>query len=61
MVLLRAVTVILAGVLTLIAVRRVMGELSAAKARVNTKPSSAPRATTRLRQDPRTGIYYPEQ
>ena len=61
MVFLKAVTFVVAGLLTLVAVRRMMGELDAAKARVNTKPSGAPRAPKRLRQDPRTGIYYPEE
>ena len=61
MIFLKAVTVVVAGLLTLVAVRRMMGELEAAKARVNSKPSGTPRAHQRLRQDPRTGVYYPEE
>jgi hypothetical protein len=57
---LKAVTVIAAGFLTLLALRYVMRELEAAKVRVRTRQPQPPRSMTRLRQDPRTGIYYPE-
>jgi hypothetical protein len=60
MLVLKAVTVIAAGVLSVLAMRRLMENVEAAKARVRVKPSTTPRAVTRLRQDPRTGIYYPE-
>jgi hypothetical protein len=52
----KVVTVIIAGVLTVLTARRLMNELEAAKVRV--KPSQ-PNAVTKLRQDPATGIYYP--
>jgi hypothetical protein len=60
MFLLKAVTVVVAGVLTAMAVKHVMGELEAARARVKVKRDPQGRSVTRLRQDPRTGIYYPE-
>jgi hypothetical protein len=52
----KVVTIIIAGVLTVLTARRLMNELEAAKVRV--KPSQ-PNAVTKLRQDPATGIYYP--
>ena len=52
----KVVTVIIAGVLTVLTARRLMNEVNAAKARV--KPRQ-PDTVTRLRQDPATGIYYP--
>ena len=61
MLILKAVTIIAAGVLTLIGARYMMREVEAAKVRVRTPRSRHPRAMTRLRQDPRTGIYYPEE
>lgn len=58
---LKALTVIVTGILTLLALRHAMGELNAAKVRVKAKQPQSPRTVTRLRQDPRTGIYYPEE
>ena len=52
----KVVTVLLASVLTVIAARRLMREVEAAKVRV--KPRQ-PNAVTKLRQDPATGVYYP--
>ncbi len=52
----KAVTVVIAGVLTLMTARRLLNEVNAAKVRVKPRPSDA---VTRLRQDPATGIYYP--
>ena len=52
----KIVTVLLASVLTVIAARRLMREVEAAKVRV--KPRQ-PNTVTRLRQDPATGVYYP--
>jgi hypothetical protein len=55
----KAVSVIAAGVLTVITLRRaftMMKSLQQAKVR-----AEAPRPpATRLRQDPNTGVYYPE-
>ena len=52
----KVVTVLLASVLTVMAARRLMREVEAAKVRV--KPRQ-PNTVTKLRQDPATGIYYP--
>ena len=52
----KAVTVVIAGVLTVMAARRLLNEVNAAKVRV--KPRQAG-TVTRLRQDPATGVYYP--
>ena len=60
MVLLKLVTVLVVGVLSLLALRHVMRQVDAAKVRVRASRPQQPRAMTRLRQDPRTGIYYPE-
>ena len=60
MVVLKLLTVLVAGILSLLAIRHVMRELDAAKVRVKTRTPQQPRPATRLCQDPRTGIYYPE-
>jgi len=57
---LKALTIAVAGVLTAAVIKQVMDGLNAAKAKVAVKRPTDPRAVTRLRQDPRTGIYYPE-
>jgi hypothetical protein len=57
---LKALTIAVAGILTAAAIRQVMDRLNAAKARVAVRRPVNPRAVTRLRQDPETGIYYPE-
>ena len=60
MLMLKAITVAVAGVLTVLALRHVMNQLEAAKVRVKAKSDPRQRPVTRLRQDPRTGVYYPE-
>ena len=57
---LKALTIAVAGGLTAAVIKQVMDGLNAAKAKVAVKRRTDPRAVTRLRQDPRTGIYYPE-
>jgi hypothetical protein len=57
---LKALTIAVAGILTAAAIKQFMDGLNAAKARVAAKRPMDPRAVTRLRQDPKTGIYYPE-
>ena len=52
----KIVTVIIAGVLTVITARQLMSQLKAARARVKPRQNSV---VTKLRQDPSTGIYYP--
>lgn len=59
MFLLKFVTIIAVGLVTLLALKLVIGRLHAARVRV--KPAQPARTVTRLAQDPRTGIYYPEQ
>jgi hypothetical protein len=60
MFLVKAVTVIIAGCLSILALRHLMNGLEAAKVRVRSRRDGEPRPVTRLRQDPRTGVYYPE-
>ncbi|MFT3989427.1 hypothetical protein [Aestuariivirga sp.] len=57
---LKALTVVIAGWLTYLAVSRMMGQLEAARAQARVKPQRR-QAPKRLRQDPRTGVYYPEE
>ena len=61
MLVVKALTVLIAGVLTIFVLRRMMAGLDTAKARVKPRQASRPRKVTRLRQDPRTGVYYPEE
>jgi len=58
---LKALTVVIAGWLTYLAVSRVMGQLDATRAHARVKPQQRRTPAKRLRQDPRTGIYYPEE
>jgi hypothetical protein len=58
MVVLKALTVLIAGILSILTVRHVMREMQAVKVRA--RQPERPRSHIRLRQDPRTGIYYPE-
>ncbi len=53
----KIVTVVLAGVLTVLTARRLMSEMNAVKARVKPREDNK---VTKLRQDPSTGIYYPD-
>ena len=57
---LKFLTLAIAGILTVAVVKRVIDGLAAAKARVGVKRAEEPRAITPLRQDPRTGVYYPD-
>lgn len=59
MVVVKFVLMIVAGLVSLLAVRHVMREMQAVKVRANRRPSHQ-HGIRRLRQDPRTGIYYPE-
>ncbi len=56
----KLLTMLVAGVLGLLAIRHMMRELDAAKVRVKSTSPRQPRSVTKLRQDPRTGVYYPE-
>ena len=57
---LKLLTVVVAGVLTVVTLRRLFQELQAQRARVINRNPAPPRAIGRLRQDPKTGVYYPE-
>jgi hypothetical protein len=57
---LKALTIAAAGILTAATIKQLMDRLNAAKAKVAARRPIDPRVVTRLRQDPRTGIYYPE-
>jgi hypothetical protein len=57
---LKTLTIAVAGILTAAALKQLMDGLNAAKARVAVRRPTHPRAVTRLRQDPKTGVYYPE-
>ena len=56
---LKLVTIVVACVLTVMTVRKIM-QLSASAVKAKVVRPTQPRAVTRLRQDPRTGLYYPE-
>lgn len=57
---LKVLTVAVAGLLTFVTMKRVMDEMRS-RVRVKTGDGPRQRAVTRLRQDPRTGVYYPEE
>ena len=59
MVILKAITVLVVGLLSFLAIRQVMRQMQAVKVRA-TSYTPRPQNRVRLRQDPRTGIYYPE-
>ncbi len=59
MVALKALSLAVAGFLSLLAVGFMVREMQAAKVKARPRQNTQPRAR-RLRQDPRTGIYYPE-
>jgi hypothetical protein len=59
MVALKALSLLVAGLLSLLAVGFMVREMQAVKVKARTRPAS-PRHMRRLRQDPRTGVYYPE-
>ncbi len=58
MIFVKTVSIILAGLLAAVTIRQLLGGKQPAKARV--RPQHPARQVTKLRQDPRTGIYYPE-
>lgn len=60
MLMLKTITIIAAGILSLIALRKIMAAAEAAKVRVRAKQPSPEANLQRLRQDPRTGVYYPD-
>jgi hypothetical protein len=59
MVVLKALSVFVAGFLSLLALGFMVREMQAVKVKARTRQTREPQRR-RLRQDPRTGIYYPE-
>jgi hypothetical protein len=59
MVALKALSLVVAGFLSLLAVGFMVREMQAVKVKARTRQNRQPQMR-RLRQDPRTGIYYPE-
>ena len=57
---LKILTVAVAGVLTVVTLKRIYEQLKSQKARVRTSDPRRTPAVTRLRQDPKTGVYFPE-
>jgi hypothetical protein len=58
---LKIVTIAVVGVLTVITLKRMMDQLRLQKSPVKAQTPRDTRTMTRLRQDPVTGVYYPEQ
>ena len=60
MVVLKALSLVVAGFLSLLAVGFMVREMQAVKVKARTRQTRQPQQLRRLRQDPRTGVYYPE-
>jgi hypothetical protein len=58
---LKVLTLAVAGVLTVMTLKRIMDQFLLQKSPVRAQAPRDPRTVTRLRQDPVTGVYYPEQ
>ena len=58
MVVMKALSVLVAGLLSFLAVGFMMREMQAVKVKARARQPQ-PRQARRLAQDPRTGIYYP--
>jgi hypothetical protein len=59
MIVLRTLVLAAVAALAVLAVKRTLGELAAARARAKTPRQPEPRPA-KLHQDPRTGVYYPD-
>jgi hypothetical protein len=57
---LKLLTVLVAGLLTFLTVRRLLDHFARRRITVRAQPAPPRRAITRLRQDPESGVYYPE-
>jgi hypothetical protein len=57
---LKFMTLAVAGILTIAIIKRVMDALNASRAKVKARPPGDARKVTSLRQDPKTGVYFPE-
>ncbi len=60
MVILKALMFVIAGILSLLAMRHMMREMQAVKVKAKAQSSRGQPQMRKLRQDPRTGVYYPE-
>lgn len=61
MFLLKIMTVVVIGILTFRMLTLMLAVMQASRVRVKAEPQpTATKKATRLTQDPRTGIYYPE-
>ena len=58
MVVMKALSVLVAGLLSFLAVGFMLREMQAVKVKARARQPQY-RQTRRLRQDPRTGVYYP--
>lgn len=57
---LKFMTLAVAGILTLAIIKKVMDMVNASRAQVKARPPADARKVTSLRQDPKTGVYFPE-
>jgi hypothetical protein len=57
----RAFAIAAAGLLATYAIRKLADTMQAQRVRAQKPDPQGPRAVTKLRQDPRTGVYYPEE
>ena len=60
MVVLKVLFLVAAAVLSLMALRFMLRETEAVKVKASARRPQEARRLRRLRQDPRTGVYYPE-
>ena len=60
MIVLKVLAFAAVAALSLMALRFMMRDVQAVKVKANTRHPQAGRQLRRLRQDPRTGVYYPE-
>jgi hypothetical protein len=58
---LRTLTITVAGLLAAALMKRMVDAMRAVEASAKPQPARDQRPPTRLRQDPATGVYYPEQ
>lgn len=59
---LKLVTFLIVSAMTAVLARKIMEQVEATKARskVRARPSSEDQQVTRLKRDPSTGVYFPE-
>ncbi|MGE3830033.1 MAG: hypothetical protein AB7F76_03475 [Parvibaculaceae bacterium] len=57
---LKFMTLAVAGIVTIAIIRKVMDVINASRAQVKVRPQNENREVRSLRQDPKTGIYFPE-